>query len=234
MEGQSFTVSLEIANLTTPTRFSLSPLWDCLVITPAQVLASPGHTLLSLNLTAGQFYLYQVNISCSHNLSQVEAAIFEVPVSRTRTQTTIALVFARSVNVFLAFAMLLMGCELEWAVVRSYLARPLAPAAGMFCQFVVMPVMAYLVGLLLLSDRTVMARYGLIVVGSSPGGSFSNFWTGEGWWAVVDRTSVFLVISSALGRRPGPVSDLHLLQHCRQLRHHNILDLALREVRPPV
>ena len=42
-----------------------------------------------------------------------------------------------------------------------------------------MPVMAYLVGLLLLSERNVMARYGLILVGSSPGGSFSNFWTGR-------------------------------------------------------
>ena len=82
-------------------------------------------------------------------------------------------------GVCLAFAMLLMGCELQLEVVRSYLVRPLAPAAGMVCQYVFMPVMAYLVGLLLLSDRLVMARYGLILVGSSPGGSFSNFWTGE-------------------------------------------------------
>ena len=102
--------------------------------------------------------------------------------------------------VCLAFAMLLMGCELEWEVVKSYLVRPLAPAAGMFCQYVsvsesdllllqyfstqvFMPVMAYLVGLLLLSERNIMARYGLILVGSSPGGSFSNFWTG-GCWSV--------------------------------------------------
>ena len=115
---------------------------------------------------------------------------------RTQTENTIALVFQRFMAVCLAFAMLLMGCELQWEVVRSYLVRPLAPAAGMFCQYVriysssdliqlqyfytqiFMPVMAYLVGLVLLSDRNVMARYGLILVGSSPGGSFSNFWTG--------------------------------------------------------
>ena len=104
--------------------------------------------------------------------------------------------------VSLAFAMLLMGCELDREVVRSYLVRPLAPAAGMFCQYVrisyisfikiqylytqvFMPVMAYLVGLILLSERNVMARYGLILVGSSPGGSFSNFWTGGWWWWVM-------------------------------------------------
>ena len=60
----------------------------------------------------------------------------QVPVGRTQTENTIALVFQRIMAVCLAFAMLLMGCELEWEVVRSYLVRPLAPAAGMFCQYV--------------------------------------------------------------------------------------------------
>ena len=126
---------------------------------------------------------------------------------RTQSENTIALVFQRIMAVSLAFAMLLMGCELKWEVVRSYLVRPLAPAAGMFCQYVgiswdlikiqyfstqvFMPVMAYLVGLLLLSERNVMARYGLILVGSSPGGSFSNFWTGGCWSVVVVMMVLF-------------------------------------------
>ena len=50
-------------------------------------------------------------------------------------------------SIFLALAMLLMGCELKFDVVRAYLRRPLAPIAGMFCQYVCMPVMAYLIGL---------------------------------------------------------------------------------------
>jgi len=55
------------------------------------------------------------------------------------------------------------------------LMRPLAPVAGMFCQYICMPVMAYLIGYIFLSDN-IYARYGLILVGCSPGGSFSNFW----------------------------------------------------------
>lgn len=116
--------------------------------------------------------------------------------SRTQSENTIALVFQRIMGICVAFAMLLMGCELEWEVVKAYMVRPLAPGAAMFCQYVritgllcsshlqyfytkvFMPVMAYLVGLLLLSNSNIMARYGLILVGSSPGGSFSNFWTG--------------------------------------------------------
>ena len=96
---------------------------------------------------------------------------------RTITESLIAKIFQRVMMVFVGFAMLLMGCELNFDIVRGYLRRPLAPFGGMFCQYVIMPVMAYLIGLLMMPDR-IMARYGLILVGSSPGGSFSNFWTG--------------------------------------------------------
>ena len=102
----------------------------------------------------------------------------QVPVGRTQRENLIAVIFQRLMSVFLAFAMLLMGCELKFAVVRGYLRRPLAPFAGMVCQYGFMPAMAFLIGLALMPDNT-MARYGLILIGSSPGGSFSNFWTGR-------------------------------------------------------
>lgn len=130
---------------------------------------------VDMNMTSHQFYLYKVKISCLNLKSEEEAANFEVPVSRTVTSNTVALVFQRIMTVSLAFAMLLMGCELKFEVVKSYLLRPLAPAAGMFCQYVCMPVLAYVIGYFFLSDN-IYARYGLILVGCSPGGSFSNFW----------------------------------------------------------
>ena len=104
--------------------------------------------------------------------------ILKVPVSRTKTENLIATIFQRVMMVFVAFAMFLMGCELKFDIVRSYLRRPLAPIGGMVAQYVFMPVMAYLIGLAMMPGK-VMARYGLILVGSSPGGSFSNFWTGD-------------------------------------------------------
>jgi len=65
---------------------------------------------------------------------------------------------------------------MEFSIVFSYLRRPVAPALGMVCQYLFMPLMAYIIGLLMLKDA-VWARYGLIMVGCSPGGSGSNFWT---------------------------------------------------------
>ena len=105
--------------------------------------------------------------------------ILQVPVGRTLTESFVALIFQRIMAVFLAMAMFLMGCELKFDIVRGYLRRPLAPMAGMFCQYVCMPVMAYLIGLAIIPSKFTMTRYGLILVGSSPGGSFSNFWTGR-------------------------------------------------------
>lgn len=76
----------------------------------------------------------------------------------------------------MAVAMFMMGCEMDLQIVVAYLRRPLAPALGMVCQYVFMPLVAYAIGLLLLSNQ-VWARYGLILVGCSPGGTSSNFWT---------------------------------------------------------
>ena len=74
-------MSLMIENLTittTATTFSLSPLWDKLVIRPAQVsLSSSEHYETTINMVAEQFYLYSVNISCDDG-SRRDSALFEV------------------------------------------------------------------------------------------------------------------------------------------------------------
>ena len=43
----------------------------------------------------------------------------QVPVGRTQRENLIAVIFQRLMSVFLAFAMLLMGCELKFDVVRT-------------------------------------------------------------------------------------------------------------------
>ena len=74
--------------------------------------------------------------------------------------------------------MFLLGCELNIETVKSYIARPVGPVAGMVCQYVCMPGMAYVWGYVFLREFT-FARYGLIIVGCCPGGTFSNFYTGR-------------------------------------------------------
>ena len=179
--------------MTEETSISLTPNWDRLNISESDLMVDKDVEIV-LDMMASHFYLFKVNMSCSNTQLQ-ENALFEVrgkkcmtltfasyflmqvPVGRTQTENLIAQIFQRVMSVFLAFAMLLMGCELKFEVVRAYLRRPLAPVAGMVCQYLLMPVMAYLIGLVLMPDN-VWARYGLILIGSSPGGSFSNFWTG--------------------------------------------------------
>ena len=52
--------------------------------------------------------------------------------------------------------------------------RPIGPAIGLFCQFIIMPCNAYFLGWLFL--ETSYERLGLLLLGSSPGGANSNFW----------------------------------------------------------
>ena len=55
--------------------------------------------------------------------------------------------------------------------------RPIGPAIGLFCQFIIMPCNAYFLGWLFL--ETSYERLGLLLLGSSPGGANSNFWVGS-------------------------------------------------------
>merc|ERR1719348_1545300 len=68
-----------------------------------------------------------------------------------------------------------MGLEIDLAVVWTCIKRPIGPAIGLFCQFIIMPCNAYFLGWLFL--ETPYERLGLLLLGSSPGGAASNFWT---------------------------------------------------------
>ncbi len=72
----------------------------------------------------------------------------------------------------LAVVMLGMGLELELADFRRVLRRPGPPALGVAAQFLVMPVLAALVAVLLRLPPSLAV--GLILVGCCPGGTASN------------------------------------------------------------
>jgi len=72
-------------------------------------------------------------------------------------------------------ALCFMGLEIDLAVVLACIKRPIGPAIGLFCQFIIMPCNAYFLGWLFL--ETSYERLGLLLLGSSPGGANSNFWT---------------------------------------------------------
>ena len=79
------------------------------------------------------------------------------------------------VSGLLLVALFFMGIEIDLRVVRKVLRRPIGPAIGFVSQFLFMPLAAWGIGALFLSED--FERLGLILVGSVPGGNLSNFWT---------------------------------------------------------
>ncbi|XP_054720272.1 ileal sodium/bile acid cotransporter-like [Uloborus diversus] len=98
-----------------------------------------------------------------------------LPVTVLREDKILNKIFIAFVAVVVSINYINMGCALDITVVKNVLKRPVGPAVGLVCQFVVMPLVSYGVGLLLFDDPVL--RLGLFTFGSSPGGGASNMWT---------------------------------------------------------
>lgn len=172
VEGETFNVTFAFTNVTKEDTFKLTPSWDKLRLSQDK-LEFVNNVNITIAMTGAYFYLYQVRVSCG-NMDHF--ADFDIPVGRTVIDNLLANIFQKVMFAAVIFTMFLLGCELNFEIVKSYLSRPLAPAAGLVCQYVCMPAMAYVLGYIFMRDN-VYARYGLFIIGCSPGGSFSNFWT---------------------------------------------------------
>lgn len=176
IEKNIFNVTFSFTNISKENLFHLMPSWDKLSVLQDTVLVDKSENI-SVSMIAEYFYLYQVQVSCVNNEEEEEVAMFDIPVGRTVIDSLLANIFQKLIFAGVVFTMFLLGCELNYEVVRSYLSHPVGPVAGMVCQYVVMPVAAYVWGYIFLR-HSLYARYGLIIVGCSPGGTFSNFYTG--------------------------------------------------------
>ena len=78
-------------------------------------------------------------------------------------------------TVLIVIAIFFMGIEIDLGIVRNVLRRPIGPIIGFISQFVCMPLAAWGIGALILTED--IEKLGLILVGSSPGGNISNLWT---------------------------------------------------------
>jgi sodium/bile acid cotransporter 3/5 len=108
----------------------------------------------------------------SGNFSQSE----DLKVIVRRKQSTISTIFTYSVAILVSLNYINMGCALDMKVVGSVIRHPTAPAVGILSQYIIMPVMSFLLGLWLLADATHL-KLGLFVFGCSPAGGASNMWT---------------------------------------------------------
>ncbi len=78
-------------------------------------------------------------------------------------------------NLILAFMMYGIALSLTVDDFRRILVRPKGPLTGIFAQFILLPAASW--GLTMLVDMPAEIALGIILVGSCPGGSFSNIMT---------------------------------------------------------
>lgn len=103
---------------------------------------------------------------------------FDVWVVRSAESRRLTVYFVISVVVLISMANVMMGCELDLEAVLATLKKPVAPAIGLFAQFIIMPVLSYLIAYAIFMPRGLYSMaLGLFVTGCSPGGGASNFWT---------------------------------------------------------
>ncbi|EGT48603.1 hypothetical protein CAEBREN_22697 [Caenorhabditis brenneri] len=107
-----------------------------------------------------------------------EKSLLDVWVVRSAESRRLTVYFVISVVVLISMANVMMGCELDIDSVIATLKKPVAPAIGLFAQFIIMPLLSYLIAYAIFMPRGLYSMaLGLFVTGCSPGGGASNFWT---------------------------------------------------------
>lgn len=114
--------------------------------------------------------LWQIEDSITNETSKGSHKMLVV-----RQLTVFSMGFGAVIGVLVALNNVNVGCQLDMHVVLSQIKRPVAPAIGMFCQFIFMPLISYGSSTLLLQNP--VTRLGLFTIGSCPGGIYSNFYT---------------------------------------------------------
>merc|ERR1712223_1417590 len=103
----------------------------------------------------------------------------KLDVAVLRKKTIQSKLFAYSVAILVSLAYINMGCALDLDVVKNTLKRPIGPAIGFVCQFLVMPLLAYALGFIF-GTKSVAMRLGLFVTMTAVS-TFSAFFMMPFW-----------------------------------------------------
>lgn len=106
--------------------------------------------------------------------SEQSSEVLEVVV--TRPERLLDTLFAVVVVLLLAILFINFGAAIDLKIMKQIFRRPIGPAIGTFCQLVLVPLIAYGLGLLLFPNDAGLAL-GLFLTGISPAGGASNIWT---------------------------------------------------------
>ncbi|EZA54356.1 hypothetical protein DMN91_001640 [Ooceraea biroi] len=97
-------------------------------------------------------------------------------ISVVREERVIDTIFTASVAILVSILYINYGCAMDWDVCRDTLKKPIGPVIGFFCQFLMMPLLSYIIGRTLFPGVPEM-QIGMFFTGVSPSGGASNIWT---------------------------------------------------------
>ncbi|XP_048504994.1 ileal sodium/bile acid cotransporter-like [Athalia rosae] len=127
-----------------------------------------------LNITANFLGRADVVISIASSAGNKSSEALEVIV--IREERVIDTLFTVCVAVLVSVLYINFGCAMDWDICQRTLKKPVGPTIGFFCQFLYMPLLSYVIGLILFPDDAEM-RIGMFFSGVSPSGGASNIWT---------------------------------------------------------
>uniref|UniRef100_A0A914XS74 Uncharacterized protein n=1 Tax=Panagrolaimus superbus TaxID=310955 RepID=A0A914XS74_9BILA len=108
-----------------------------------------------------------------------DTVIFEhqLRILRSDYEHMLAKAFTILTAVFVFFVTFLMGTQLSISYIWEIMKRPVGPLTGFFCQFTIMPLIAYALAKTILPADDKALQFSLFAAGCSPGGGKSSFWT---------------------------------------------------------
>lgn len=126
-----------------------------------------------------EIYACVIDASNSIDLNLQELEKCHIPLAKitvTRRQNLLDSAFKGIVAGFVTILYINFGAALDLTIIKRILLKPIGPAIGFMAQFLIMPLLSFIIGYVLFHDR-VDLRLGLFFIGSTPGGGGSNLFT---------------------------------------------------------
>uniref|UniRef100_A0A0A1WHH6 Solute carrier family 10 member 6 n=1 Tax=Zeugodacus cucurbitae TaxID=28588 RepID=A0A0A1WHH6_ZEUCU len=128
----------------------------------------------------GNFTLHATLLGYTHVYVELRRAGQETARSQevlrvivTRSMNLADIIFNVAIACFVMVIYVNFGAVLDLEDLKRIVIRPVGPAIGLFCQFLVMPVLSFLIGYFLFREM-IELRLGLFFLGVSPAGGSSN------------------------------------------------------------
>jgi len=100
----------------------------------------------------------------------------KLSVSVTRDGVGLSKIFSTSLGIIVAIFYMIMGTTLDLTIIKGILKRPIGPVLGLFCQYIIMPLVGFGLSQVAFKDAPFKAL-GMFLAGTAPGGGQSNVWT---------------------------------------------------------